>query len=820
MLNRVIVSITFLLIVSSAISVAIVEGESGAQAQNSLIVTEQIGGSRGSVSPHFSLHSEKIRSSKDSCCPINDSASSNNDSNDEVHLPAKLSKIQPKTAHAVEICTPVNLGTSGIAQTPSNKTYSLSFLQSGLYSSSKWYVNSTGSPSFNSSGPLSGSKNSYSVNLVNGSYSFTIQYGNGNAPVASYSESAYSSRVVVNGSAENVSVTFIPLYSILFKESGLYFGSTWTVTSPYFGSSGPISSTDTYISYLSNSSTGYPFSVTSSIGTSTKPSSYSVLYQSPAIVNGTNETLDIKFTPEFQVKFNEIGLPNETKWYVNISHQTPLSSSTSSMSTILPNSTYSYVVSSTNTTWAPQEASGSFTLDGTSLSIAINFLEVTYKVTFNETGLPIGIVWYVNISGQRYLNSNNSTITSELPNGTYTFTIATPYKLYKPTQSSGVFVIEGKDFIFNVTFLLVTYVVIFFESGLPPSALWYVNISGQTPSGAIKSQSFSISLPNGTYFQTIDTGDKQYRPFYNTTFSVNGSSEIVQATFRLVSYEVIFTQRGLYSGSWWYINSTGFLSFASSGALRGSVDNYTVSLPNGSYILTVSYGIGECPADIYSQSLYNMTLIVNGGPVNLHIDFVPMFKTTFTESGLYSASKWYVNSSGYSSLVSSGALLGITNSYSVDLSNGSYNYSIYYGLGGGKSAGYLESNYVSPIDVDGSNCSIFIKFTPLYKISFYEYGLPLFTKWEVNVAKETSLSTGVRLYLLVPNGTYHYQGMTLSIIGKGYTSSGYFSVTGGSSTVSVLFLLNFADIYLFFLIPIIIYITFYGLALVMKRVQA
>ncbi len=707
---------------------------------------------------------------------------------------------------------------STTANNPVNTTYSVFFNQSGLYSTSKWYVNSTGSPSFNSSGALFGSKTSYSISLPNGSYSYTIRYGIGSAPSASYSESSYSSTVKVNGSSASVSVTFIPMFAVTFSESGLYSGSTWNVTSPYFYS-GSIASNQTYVTDLLNSSSGYAFSVSSSVGAATAPALYSSSYTSPVIVNGKSGKVSITFTPEFWVTFTESGLPYLTKWYFNITGLSPLSSSNITVSTTLPNATYSYSLASTNKTWTPKTVTGNFKVNGASYTATITFVEVTYLVRFTESGLLSGTKWFLNISGQVSLNSTNTVISTALPNATYNYTISTSNKVYSPSPNSGSFKINGSSYSSAVLFSLVTYVITFSESGLPTSTAWYVNITGQPFSGTITSKTWSISLSNGSYFFLVETGNKQYRPSYNSPFIVNGSAENILITYELVVYDISFTQSGLYSGSRWYVNSSGYPSFPSSPMLSGSANSYSVSLPNGTYFFTIQYGIGKSPVNGYSESFNSSLLVVNGGAVSVHLTFTPLFNATFIESGLYSTSKWYVNSTGSPSFNSSGALSGLTHSYFVDLPNGSYFFTILYGLGTTSAANYSESNYISPLNVNGASTSISVVFTPLYTVLFTESSLPLLVKWEVNVGNQTAVSSRDSAQMLLPNGTHHYRGSILSNLGISYLSSGYFTIRNGSAELQLTFIPNTVDVILTFFVTAILVLAFFIATLMIKRVK-
>ncbi|MEM4058594.1 MAG: hypothetical protein QXZ12_07725, partial [Thermoplasmata archaeon] len=67
----------------------------------------------------------------------------------------------------------------------------------------------------------------------------------------------------------------------------------------------------------------------------------------------------------------------------------------------------------------------------------------TYKTTFIETGLPTGTEWYVNLTNGQFFSSTGNQITMQMPNGTYSYTIATSDTTFEPSTSSGSFTVDG-----------------------------------------------------------------------------------------------------------------------------------------------------------------------------------------------------------------------------------------------------------------------------------------------------------------------------------------------------------------------------------------
>jgi hypothetical protein len=85
-------------------------------------------------------------------------------------------------------------------------------------------------------------------------------------------------------------------------------------------------------------------------------------------------------------------------------------------------------------------------------------IEITpkYTVTFTESGLPSGTIWYVNLSNGQSFSSTTNIITFNEPNGTYSYTISTKDKNYAPVISSGTFTVNGSNVNQTITFKAVT----------------------------------------------------------------------------------------------------------------------------------------------------------------------------------------------------------------------------------------------------------------------------------------------------------------------------------------------------------------------------
>ena len=208
---------------------------------------------------------------------------------------------------------------------------------------------------------------------------------------------------------------------------------------------------------------------------------------------------------KYSVTFNDSGLPTGDLWYVNLSNGAVSGAidAGSSFTFDLTNGSYNYNIATNDKIYHAN--AGSFPVNGAALTESVSFSLYTYQVTFNDSGLPIGINWYVNLSnGMKSGAITGTTYYFSLTNGTYNYTISTSNKTYKPTSPSGSITVYGRNSSQSVSFSLYTYSVTFSESGLPTGDLWYVNITGQTSSNAIDAgSSFTIDLTNETYSYTV-----------------------------------------------------------------------------------------------------------------------------------------------------------------------------------------------------------------------------------------------------------------------------------------------------------------------------
>ena len=478
------------------------------------------------------------------------------------------------------------------------------------------------------------------------------------------------------------------------------------------------------------------------------------------------------YSVSYSVKFTETGLASNDIWYVNLSNSESFISYSSSFTLDLTNGTYQYNIATNNKIYhAP---ASSFTESaGSPSSISVSFSYYTYSVTFSESGLPSTDFWYVNITGALSPDSGQlaagSSYSFSLINGTYQYNIATNNKIYH--ANAGSFPVNGASLTESVSFSYYTYSVTFSESGLPSTDFWYVNITGQTSSGAIDAgSSYSFSLINGTYDYTIATSNKTYEVTSAlTSFTVKGSS--VSRAIRFYElFTIKFIRLGIPFGTPWFVNISGQNT---SGQITSS--SYSILLINGTYNYTISTSIRT-----YELTSTSPSLTVNGASEYVSVKFSELFTVTLTEIGLQSSDLWYVN-------LSSGSVSGAIDagsSYSFSLINGTYQYNI------ATNNKIYHAPASSFTESAGSPSSISVSFSYYtYSVTFSESGLPSGDLWYVNLssgAVSGVISTPSYAFSLT-NGSYNYN---LKSEQGGYVaiqSTGQFNVTGGQKLVNVNF---------------------------------
>ncbi len=343
---------------------------------------------------------------------------------------------------------------------------------------------------------------------------------------------------IVSVSSSESTVNIQAGTGVTFNETGLGLSPLWYLNITGVGISGPIHNS-TYSTDLSSGS--YQAVATSPFGLN---------YYLNFTVSSTGNHFAIRFTEAFNFTVNETGISG-TLWYLNVTnssgHYYRISGNAMNLILKLANGSYNFSISISNKTFRPSIYSGAFVIHGTAITRYIKFNPVNFTITFEETGLPAGTSWAINlqlsyVSGglihfQLFENSStgNKIIFNET-NNSYRYYIG-EIPGYHSNQSSGNITVNGNNVTVNIVFLKTIqvahkYNVTFIETGLPEGTEWSVTFNGETQTSS--NSTIIFNAVNGIYSYKI-TSIKGFK------ISSNESGNI-SITNHNLSIEIAFTK--------------------------------------------------------------------------------------------------------------------------------------------------------------------------------------------------------------------------------------------------------------------------------------
>ena len=552
---------------------------------------------------------------------------------------------------------------------------------------------------------------------------------------------------VINGTTPaGISVTFSGAYAVTFFESGLPSGLTWQVTLASVPMSLTTDGSTDSLGFAEPSGTfAYAIADVSGWHQST------LAYSGNVVVTGVSVTEPtLVYSPlSYAVTFSESGLPSGETFQVTVNgapESLLTDGSADSLMFAEANGTYGYTIADISgwhqTTLA---YSGTVGVAGTSVTEpTLVYSQVSYSVTFSESGLPSGETFQVTVNGapESLLTdgSTDSLTFSGLANGTYGYTVADIGGWHQTTLPyTGVVVVAGANMPENtLVFSQVTYSVTIFESGLPVGQNFSVTVGGVpqnlTTDGATDSLTWT-DLPNDTYAYSVADlpGWHQTTLAYSGDITVNGGSvsepTLVYAAW---AYSVTFTESGLPPSTSWSVilNGTNQTSYGAS---------IVFSEPNGTYL----YDLGTVPGYGPTPSMGSVT--VSGGTQSVPIAFVRgTFAVTFTETGLPGGTHWSVTLNGTTQT-------STLSSMAFSVPNGTYSFSI------PSIAGYYTAPGYGAVTVNGTGVTQAITFTQIvYTVTFTESGLRAGAQWTVAFEGTAQTSTGTIISFGAVDGTYTY----------------------------------------------------------------
>lgn len=552
-------------------------------------------------------------------------------------------------------------------------------------------------------------------------------------------------------------------YSLTYSESGLPAGTSWGVTV--------------------NGRLNFSFAP-GSIGFSLPDGSYSYQiadvpgYHQTTLRYAGNVTIDGAPVNEPTLAFSRVtypidlsqsGLPTSTTWAVTVNGTTHSAPATSDILFDEPNGTYAYAIADiAGYHQVTLPYSGAFNVTGTELyEPTLIFVQQSYAVTWQETGLPSGVAWGVTLNGQLYSSASPRPIVVDLPNGTYAYGLSDVPGFHQTSVPySGSLTVGGRPVAPpTVAFYAITYNVTFNSVGLPAGTVWTLVIDGAaTPSST--SGYVNLTLGNGSY----EFGVRPVAGYaisssgaYLEPLRIEGAGVEVAIDFLPAGYELTFNAIGL--------NGSGNWSVATGGELAGApfAQSLVFWQPNG----TVDYQVQPVPG-YTTRWLGNASIAGSDRSVSIAFTSV-LYNLSVVASGLPAGTSWSVRVAG-------SLLHPVGNLASIALSNGTYAYLV------AEVPGWQLHGvpYAGAVTVSAGPVTLNLPFVLTnYTLTFTESGLAPSTRWTVDLnGSARSSSAPSAIVFEAPNGTYAWTVAALA----GYRanlSSGSAQLLGADRTLDL-----------------------------------
>ena len=456
-------------------------------------------------------------------------------------------------------------------------------------------------------------------------------------------------------------------YSVIFTETGLASGTSWSVTLNGVTELGTGSS----IVFTGMSNGVYGFSVRSVSGYTVSPATGSVT------VNGADVSQPVTFTAigpppsTYTLTFTETGMPPGAGGGIafNGARLTAFGAGGVLSFSGLVNGSYSFTISAgAGYRLVSSTPSSPVTVNGAGVTVSVVF-EAVYSITFSETGLLSGTSWSVTLSGATQTGTGSSIAFPSLANASYAFSVGT-VSGYTVSPATGSMTVSGADLSQAITFTPIapppsTYTVTFTATGLTTGTSWSVTLNGVTQSGASSSIAFR-GMVNGSYTFSVGTVSGYTASPAAGSMNVNGADLNQAITYAPSTYTVTFTETGLTAGTTWSVTLNGVTLTGASASIA-----FTAML-DGTYTFTVGAVSG------YTVSPATGPVTVSDANLTQVIVFTPItppppttYTVTFTETGLTAGTSWSVTFDG--STLSANAPASVVFS---GVQNGTYTYTV------------------------------------------------------------------------------------------------------------------------------------------------
>ena len=527
-----------------------------------------------------------------------------------------------------------------------------------------------------------------------------------------------------------------PPYTVEFNEQGLS-GVPWTVTfdsitHTTYGNSTTFAVANGTYSYAISTGSGYsPSSASGSITVAGAKAYENVTFAVP--IYAVNFTITLP-SPAELIFAGQASAPGATNPVFDVS-----------------NGTYGYHISYQGVT-GYEPVTGSVIVNGSAVSKTLTLVSApvakTFGVNFLTSGVPATDHFVIStfLAGQNGSDAVAPLVTSaatgasstsiSLPNGTYDYYAAVNITGYYSTNEFGTFTVSGSSVtIPTISFVTGAYPVTVSETGLT-GEVWGSTVDGMTMWTSGTSMVFSVL--SGTYTYSIASiPDFKVSPSSGSV-SVSAATSVPVVFTPVHAYPVTFNEKGLPTGTKWYIDQSGLYnsSTASSLTIGGSFDS-----PNGTY----SFSVGDSPGFVASPASGKYT--VNGAAVTVNITFTDaVFTANFVPSGLYKWATFNVTVNGFVQTAqdASMAFYQANGTYTFDISAIPTHFS-------------LQSAATGKIYVNGTTLTSTVKFlAENFTLNFTETSLPQYSNWTVTINGVSHSSITPYILVNLPDGSYTY----------------------------------------------------------------
>ena len=384
-----------------------------------------------------------------------------------------------------------------------------------------------------------------------------------------------------------------------------------------------------------------------------------------------------------------------------------------------------------------------------------------YPFFFNESGLPHGTNWSVEVGSSLYFSNNQSSIEVRIqPAITPVNVTPVPgfvpgfyHNSVDPTAPDQVLNIPWHPFLLNATFN---------ETGLPVGKAWEVTFANTTEQTTEATMRFEV--PNGTYFFSVSAPAGYHSNVTDGNVSLQNQSILQMLAFSLVLYDLSFEEFGLPVGQAWSVQVGGT-------NLTSTSAKISIEMPNG----TLGYRVA--PIAGFHASLYSGSLVIAGVSIVVSVNWTQVtYPAAFSEIGLPDGVTWGVT------IVNETALSAPQPSLVTLLPNGTYAFTL------DAVVGYRGTPSAGTLSINGAGENLSIQFVPeTYVLTVAEDGLPSGVPWGISLAGSNWTSHTSTLNLSLANGSWPWRLEPVPGF-HGEPSGGTFTVHGTPQTVVIRFL--------------------------------